>query len=50
MSANTRILLGIFAFIALTLGTFMWFIATWDPGKEVPVIQIDPAMSEGRSA
>ncbi len=34
-----RTLLAIFAFIALTLGSFIWFIATWDPSKEEPVAQ-----------
>ena len=32
-----RTLLAIFTFIALTLGSFIWFIATWDPSKEEPV-------------
>lgn len=48
MSANSRILLGILIFVALTLGTFIWFIATWDPSKEEPVMRLAPAMSEDR--
>mgnify|MGYP001828350909 CR=1 FL=1 len=39
MSPMQRTLLAIFAFIALTLGSFIWFIATWDASKEDPVAQ-----------
>lgn len=41
----TRILLLIFAFIALTLGSFIWFVASWDPSKEDPVSR-SPASQE----
>ena len=33
----TRTLLLIFAFIALVLGSFIWFVATWDKEAEQPV-------------
>ncbi len=34
---NARVLMMIAAFLALTLGSFIWFIVTWDPDKEQPV-------------
>lgn len=34
MTPNQRILLAIAAFVTLTLGTFIWFIASWDPAKK----------------
>lgn len=33
----TRTLLLIFAFIALMLGSFIWFVATWNPAERTPV-------------
>ena len=33
----TRTLLLIFAFIALMVGSFIWFVATWDKEAEQPV-------------
>jgi len=33
MSGKTLTLLGILAFIALTLGAFIWFILSWDKSK-----------------
>jgi len=50
MSPNLRILVGILAFVALTLGTFIWFIATWDPSNEEPVMRLSPANPEERLA
>ncbi len=41
-------LLAIAAFVALTLGSFIWFIATWDKSKEEPVSGLIPAIEEGR--
>lgn len=35
----TRTLLLIFAFIALMIGSFIWFVATWDRDAEQPVSQ-----------
>ena len=46
MSPNQRILMGILAFVVLTLGSFIWFIATWDPSKEEPVSRLVPANKE----
>ncbi len=37
MTPTQRTLLAIFAFVALILGSFIWFIATWDAAKEQPV-------------
>jgi len=37
MSGPRRTILIILAFIALVLGSFIWFIATWDAGREAPV-------------
>ncbi|MFK7939368.1 MAG: hypothetical protein AB8B82_08320 [Roseovarius sp.] len=34
MTPNKRILLAIAAFVTLTVGTFVWFIASWDPAKK----------------
>ncbi len=42
MTPKQLTLLAIFAFVALTLGSFIWFIATWDPSKEEPVTQLPP--------
>ena len=33
----TRTLLLIAAFLALTLGSFIWFVATWDKDAEEPI-------------
>ena len=40
MTPKQLTLLAIFAFIALTLGSFIWFIVTWDPSKEESVTQL----------
>ena len=37
MSANQKTLLAIAAFVALCIGSFIWFIATWDATREEPV-------------
>ena len=34
---KTRTLMLIAAFIAFMLGSFIWFIATWDPAERAPV-------------
>ena len=36
MSPTQRTLLIILVFVALILGSFIWFIATWDPAQEQP--------------
>lgn len=43
---NRQILLIIAAFLTLTLGSFIWFVATWDTGKEEPIGQLAPAFIE----
>lgn len=45
-----KILLLIAAFVAVTLGSFIWFIATWDPDKEQPIGQLTPAQIERATA
>jgi len=35
-----RTLLLILAFVAFMIGSFIWFVATWDPSKEEAVTQI----------
>jgi len=37
MSRQTKILLLIAAFVIFMLGSFIWFVATWDPSQEEPV-------------
>ncbi len=36
MSGPQRTLLIIIAFVALILGSFIWFIATWDASERAP--------------
>ena len=43
---NRQVLMLIAAFVTLTLGSFIWFIATWDAGKEEPIGQLTPAFIE----
>lgn len=43
MSGKTLTLLAIMAFVALTLGSFIWFIATWDKDNEASVTMVIPA-------
>ncbi len=33
----TRTLILILAFLAVTVGSFIWFVATWDPSAREPV-------------
>ena len=42
VSAKTRTLVLIFGFVAVTLGSFVWFIATWDPTLEDTVVLHQP--------
>ena len=37
---NTLLL--IFAALALMIGSFVWFVATWDASKEQPIGSIQP--------
>ncbi len=34
---NRQVLLLIVAFVTLILGSFIWFVATWDATKEEPI-------------
>jgi len=45
--AMKRTLLAIAVFVAMMVGTFIWFVASWDPTREEPVSQIaaEPARS-----
>ncbi len=46
MSGKTMTLLAILVFVALTLGSFIWFILTWDKTKEQPVSSGPPNTEE----
>ncbi|WP_425093423.1 hypothetical protein [Tropicimonas sp. S265A] len=37
MSGIQRTLLIILAFVVLSVGSFIWYIATWDPAERDPV-------------
>lgn len=37
MSPQQRTLLIILVFVTLIVGSFIWFIITWDPAREEPV-------------
>jgi hypothetical protein len=37
MSGKTLTLLAILAFVAFGIGSFIWFIATWDKTHEEPI-------------
>ncbi len=39
MNPQQKTLLVIALFVALILGSFIWFIVTWDPAQEEPVAQ-----------
>ena len=43
MTGPQRTLLIILAFVALVVGSFIWFIATWDAEREEPVAKSQPA-------
>ncbi|MEJ8561345.1 hypothetical protein QTO30_09010 [Yoonia sp. GPGPB17] len=47
---NRQVLMLIAAFVTLTLGSFIWFIATWDAEKEEPIGQLTPAFIERATA
>lgn len=40
---NLHVLLLIAAFLTLTIGSFIWFIATWDAAAEEPIGLTTPA-------
>ena len=41
----TRTLALIFAALALIIGSFIWFVASWDASKEDPVSSIRPTQT-----
>ena len=43
MTPTQRTLLIILAFVTLTLGSFIWYIATWDPSERAPVSTLPAA-------
>jgi len=43
---NRQVLMLIAAFVTLILGSFIWFIATWDADNEQPIGQLTPAAIE----
>ena len=40
----TRTLLLILAALTLMIGSFVWFVATWDREAEEPISQVRPAL------
>jgi TRAP-type C4-dicarboxylate transport system permease small subunit len=48
MTGPQRTLLVILAFVALILGSFIWFISTWDASKEEPVTHLPAAYAGSR--
>ncbi|MEL6508888.1 MAG: hypothetical protein AAFQ47_17650 [Pseudomonadota bacterium] len=40
MTGQRKTLLLIGVFVALMIGSFIWFVVTWDPSKEEPVSQL----------
>ncbi len=43
---NHQVLMIIAAFVTLTVGSFIWFIATWDAAAEEPLGQNAPITIE----
>ncbi len=43
-------LIAIFAFIAFSLGSFIWMVATWDSTLEEPVVLTLPHANNGGRA
>jgi hypothetical protein len=39
-------LIAIAVFFLAVVGTFLWFVATWDPAREQPVVQRMPLSSD----
>ncbi|MBZ8117485.1 hypothetical protein KUD11_02370 [Roseovarius sp. LXJ103] len=42
MTPTQRTLLAILAFVAISLGSFIWYIATWDPAEREPISYLSP--------
>jgi hypothetical protein len=50
MNPMQRTLLVIAVFVALIVGSFVWFIVTWDAANESPVTEHPVSRSEVRGA
>ena len=46
MTSKSRTLLLIAGFVTLSLGSFVWFILSWDPSKEEPVVRGIPQFEQ----
>lgn len=46
MSGARRVLLIILVLLGLVIGTFIWFVATWDPAREESITRALPAEGE----
>ena len=42
---NRQVLMIILAFVTLTLGSFIWYIATWDADARTGLMQTDAPLS-----
>ena len=47
MTSKSRTLWLVAGFIAFSVGSFIWFILTWDPAKEDPVVHVQPHIERG---
>lgn len=50
MTRMQKTLLLIAIFVALVLGSFIWFIATWDPAQRAPVTHLPALTATERAA
>ena len=48
MTGKSLTLLAILAFVTLTLGSFIWYIATWDANQKESLTQAPHSISEER--
>lgn len=46
MSPKQRTLVFILIFVIVTVGSFIWFIVTWDPEREESVTSIPPLKTQ----
>ena len=50
MTPIARTLLIIFAFIALMIGTFIWFVVSWDAAKEDSIVLLSTESQRAAAA
>jgi len=43
--SNLQILLLILAFVVLSFGSFIWFVATWDADREESLSRLQPGLN-----